>query len=185
MGDGVLRQQHPSPVVTADSPPMDLKQAKALGLKLYPSRAYCRRSPQHGRLRMVSSNECATCAELEANLMKELRTSAMDKLRAEVERKVRREMKTLIADAEKQAQDILKAAQREAMNKAKQLEKARATRAANKAAKEAAALAAATPSAEPVEPVVGALEASVGPPWEGLEDSPEASASGLDVAPWD
>jgi hypothetical protein len=170
------------PVITADSPPMDRSQAKALGLKVYPSWAYCKRSSKHGSLREASSNACVQCVELEANLMKDLRASAMDKLRAEAERKVRRELNALIAGAEKQAADILKAAQREAMDKAKQLERAKATREAKKAAK---ALAAPTPSAEPVEPMVDALEAFMGPPREGPEDGPETSASGCDRAPWD
>ncbi len=164
-------------VQTCDRP-MDRSEAKALGLQVYPSKAYCRRSSKHGNLRRVSSNQCIQCAELETRLEQDMRAKVLDKLRAEVERKVRRELAALIADAEKQAAAILKDAQREAMDKAKQLEKAKATREANRAAKAGAAP---TPSVKPVEPVAGPLEASVGPPWEGLEDS----ACGLDVAPWD
>ena len=151
--------------------PTDRSEAKALRLKVYPSRTYCRRSSKHGNMRRVSNNQCVQCAELEASLMQALRATVMDKLRAEVERKVRREMAAQIAEAEKSAAAILKDAQREAMDKAKQLEKAKATREANRAAKAGAAP---TPSAGQVEPVAG-------PPWEGLEDS----ACGLDVAPWD
>jgi hypothetical protein len=162
--------------------PMDRSKAKALGLKVYPSHTYCRRSSKHDNMRRVSNNQCVQCAELEARFEQDMRAKVLDKLKAEAERKVRKEMAALIADAEKQAAAILKDAQREAMDKAKQLEKAKATREANKAAKAAAAP---TPSAGPVEPVAGALGASVGLSWEGLEDDTETSASGLDVAPWD
>lgn len=158
--------------------PIDRSEAKALGLKAYPSRTYCRRSSKHDNMRRVSNNQCVQCAELESRLMQDLRATVMDKLKAEAERKVRNEMAALIADAEKQAAAILKDAQREAMDRAKQLEKAQATRAVNKAAKAAAARA---PSAGPVKPVAGPLGASVGLSWDGPEDS----ACGLDVAPWD
>jgi hypothetical protein len=165
--------------------PMDRSEAKALGLKVYPSKAYCRRSSKHGNMRRVSNNKCVQCVELEARLEQDLKATVMDRLTAQAERKVRKEMAALIADAERQARDIIKAAQRDAMDKVRMQEKAKATRAANKAAQEAKALAAATPSAEPVEPVADALGASVGPPWDGLEDGPETSPSGGDGAPWD
>lgn len=165
--------------------PIARSEAKALGLKVYPSRSYCRRSSKHDNMRRVSSNQCVQCAELEARLMQDLKAAVMDKLRAEVERKVRREMAALIADAEKQAAAILKDAQREAMDRAKQLEKAQATRAANKATAEAKALTAPTPSAKPVESVVEPLGASLGLSCGGPDDDPETSSSGCDGAPWD
>lgn len=174
-----------APKVDADSPPMDRSEAKALGLKVYPSKAYCRKTSKHGNMRRVSNNKCIQCAELEARLEQDLKATVMDRLTAQAERKVRKEMANLIADAEKQAAAIIKAAQREAMDKVKMQEKAKATRAANKAAQEAKALAAATPSAEPVEPGVELLEASVGVSWDELGDDPETSPSGGDGAPWD
>lgn len=55
--------------------PMDRSEAKALGLKVYPSRTYCRRSSKHDNMRRVSNNQCVQCADLEARLMQDLRAS--------------------------------------------------------------------------------------------------------------
>ncbi len=89
--------------------------------------------------------------------------------RAEAERKVRKEMASLLADAERQARDIIKAAEKVAMDRAKVLEKAKATLAANRAKK--AAEAAAVGSSEPA--------AGAGP-----EEAPSAFYVD-DSCPWD
>lgn len=143
-------------------PPMLWSKAKALGLKVYRGTTPCRKSDKHGYLRLTSSNKCAACTQQAKDMEAVLRATVMDKLKVEVERKLRREMAAEIAMAHRQAKDIIKAAQREALDKAKHLEKVRASRAAKKAAKE-------VPGASP-----GLV---VNPQVEG-DDDPEA-------APWD
>lgn len=71
--------------------------------------------------------------EPERDIEKGLREKFMDKLRAEAERKVLKQMSVILADAHRQAADIIKAAQCEAMDRAKMPEKAKATREARKA----------------------------------------------------
>lgn len=144
------------------TPPITRDQAKAQGLKVYQSRSYCRKSSKHGALKVTRTNQCVQCAELERNLEKDLRAKVMDKLKAEAERKALRQAAAILADARKQAEDILKAALREAMDKAKMLEKAKATREAKKAQ-------AAVAQAEMVTQPEGPQTAQVGP----------------EVAPWD
>jgi uncharacterized protein YlxW (UPF0749 family) len=112
-------------------------QAKALGLKVYRGMTPCRVSSKHGYLRLTHSNKCAACGQQVREREADLRATQLDKLRAEVERKLRREMAAQLTQAHKQAQDILKDARREAMDKARMLEKAHATRAVRKAATEA------------------------------------------------
>jgi hypothetical protein len=125
------------PTPRDDDPPMLRSQAKALGLKVYRGMTPCRVSSKHGYLRLTYSNKCAACGQQAKEREADLRATQMDKLRAEMERKLRREMAAELAQAHKQAQDILREARREAMEKARTLEKAQATRAAKKAATEA------------------------------------------------
>lgn len=150
------------------TPPITRDQAKAQGLKVYKSKHYCRRSSKHGALKVTRNNQCVQCAELERSIEADLRAKVMDKLRAEVERKMRKQSEVILADARKEAEDILKAALREATNKAKMLEKAKATREAKKA------LAAASSHA-------GALKVEVVTQPEG----PQTAQAGPEVAPWD
>lgn len=150
------------------TPPITHDQAKAQGLKVYQSRYYCRRSSKHGALKVTRTNQCVQCAELERNLEKDLRAKVMDKLKAEAERKALRQAAAILADARKQAEDILKAALREAMDKAKMLEKAKATREARKAQAAASSHA-------------GALKVEVVTQPEG----PQTAEAGPEVAPWD
>lgn len=164
------------PTLQGSAFPMTRDEAKAKGLRVFLSMYHCRKSSKHGQWRVVSSNRCADCVELEATLRKDLKASVMDRLRAEAERKVRREMASLIAEAERQARDIVKAAEKVAMDRAKLLEKAQATRAANrtKKATEAAAVGSS-------EPAAGAAHA---PPWEGPEEAHSAFEVD-DSAPWE
>lgn len=171
---GSLMDSLPTP--QGDTRPMTRAEAKTKGLRVFLSKYRCLRSSKHGQWRVVSSNRCADCVELEANLLKDLKASVMDRLRAEAERKVRKEMASLIAEAERQARDIVKAAEKVSMDRAKVLEKAQATRAANRAKKavEAAAMG----------PSGSAAGAAYAPPWEGPEEAPSASIVD-DSAPWD
>lgn len=83
--------------------PITRDQAKAQGLKVYQSRAYCRMSSKHGAIRLVSSNQCVQCVELERNLEKDLRAKVMDKLKAEAEKKALKQVSVILADARRQA----------------------------------------------------------------------------------
>lgn len=171
---GTLMDSLPTP--QGDAFPMTRGEAKVKGLRVFLSKYRCLRSSKHGQWRVVSSNRCAECVELEANLRKDLKASVMDRLRTEAERKVRKEMASLIAEAERQARDIIKAAEKVAMDRAKLLEKAQATRAANRAKK-----AAETAALGSSEPAAGAAHA---PPWEGPEEAPGAFYAD-DSCPWD
>lgn len=124
--------QQPSPSV----PPMPMhrKEAKAQGLKVFPSWTYCRRSSKHGNLRYVHSNRCVDCVQLERNLTKQVEAKALAKLEEKVRRKLEKEMQARISEAQQAAEEIIRRAEKEATNKAKMLEKAKATREAKKAA---------------------------------------------------
>jgi len=160
------------PSSRGSGPPMSRTEAKAQGLKVYPSQYHCRRSSKHGALKLTSSNQCVQCAELERSIEKDLRAKVMDKLNAEAERsalrKVQKQAEVILTDAQRQADDILKAARREAMDKAKMLEKAKATREARKAQ-----AAASSPA--------GVLKVEVVTQPEG----PQTTQVGPEVAPWD
>lgn len=164
------------PTPKGDAFPMSRAEAKAKGLRVFLSMYRCRMSSKHSQWRVVSSNRCTDCVELEANLRKGLKASLLDRLRAEAERKVRKEMASVIAEAERQARDIVRAAEKIATDRAKVLEKVQATRAANRARK-AAEAAAAGPSGQ----ADGVAQA---PPWEGPEEAPGVSIVD-DSAPWD
>lgn len=164
------------PTPKGDTHPMSRAEAKAKGLRVFLSMYRCRMSSKHSRWRVVSSNRCTDCAELEANLRKDLKASLLDRLRAEAERKVRKEMASLLADAERQARDIVKAAEKVATDRAKVLEKVQATRAANRARKAAEAAA--------MGPIGQAAGVAHAPPWDGPEEAPCASIVD-DSAPWD
>jgi hypothetical protein len=143
-------------------PPMLWSKAKALGLKVYRGTTPCRKSDKHGYLRLTASNKCAACVQRAKGMEADLRATSMDKLKDEVRREIRKELAAEIAKAHRLAKEILKAAQQEALDTAKHLEKVQASRAKRKAAKEA-------------------LEASPGPvvsPQVQGDDDPE-------VAPWD
>lgn len=171
---GSLMDSLPTP--QGDAFPMTRAEAKAKGLKVFLSMYRCRKSSKHGHWRVVSSNRCTDCVDLEATLRKDLKASLIDRLRTEAERKVRKEMASLLADAERQARDIIKAAEKVAMGRATVLEKAQATRAANRAKKTAEAAAMGSNGVAP-----GAAHA---PPWEGREEAPSAFSED-DSAPWD
>lgn len=164
------------PTPQGDAFPMTRDEAKAKGLRVFLSKYRCLRSSKHGQWRLVSSNRCADCVELEANLRKDLKASVMDRLRAEAERKVRKEMASMIAEAERQARDIIKAAEKVAMGRAKVLEKAKATLAANRAKKAAEAAAMGSNGA-----AAGAVHA---PRWEGPEEGSNVTGHD-DFATWD
>lgn len=177
------------PTTRGEARQMSRKEAQALGLKVYPSVARCRMAPGHGNMRVVSSNKCAHCCELEATLAQRIRATVLDRLRTEAEHKVRKELaaeltqakrqaRGIIKSAESEAQDILKAAQRDAMDKARMLEKAKATKEATKAKKAAQVP---TLQAMPDRAVVADLGPSEGPPWELARDC----ASVVDICPWD
>jgi len=143
--------------------PMTRTQAKAEGLKVYPSRTRCTKSDKHGNLRLTLSNRCVQCVELERAYEADLRATAMDKLRAEVERKLRKEMKAEIAEAHREARAIIQDAQREASDKAKMLAKAQATREARRLAALAARQGPARPS-EGASAPCSSVDASA--PWD-------------------
>lgn len=164
------------PTPKGDTHPMSRAEAKAKGLRVFLSMYRCRMSSKHSQWRVVSSNRCTECVELEASLRKDLKASLIDRLRAEAERKVRKDMASLLADAERQARDIVRAAEKVATDRAKLLEKAQAARAATRARKAAEAAA-----AGPSGPADGAAHA---PPWESPEEAPSAPIVD-DSAPWD
>lgn len=146
------------------TPPITRDQAKAQWLKVFQSRAYCRRSSKHGALRLTRTNQCVQCAELERNIEADLKDKVMDKLKAEAMRKVQKQAEAILADAHRQAADIIKTAQREAMDKAKMLEKAKATREARKAQAAASSHAGALKGEVVMQPKgPQAIEA---PPWD-------------------
>lgn len=160
------------PAPSGSDLPMTRDEAKARGLKVFPAWVHCRKSSKHGNLRVTSSNRCAACAQLEADITRDLRTKLKGRLQEEAERRVRKQLAQQIADVTREAQDILRAAQRQAMDRARMLEKAQATRAANKA-KKAAEAASRPPQAH-----------SLGKPLEGLREA--VNVSGLiDLCPWD
>jgi hypothetical protein len=108
-----------------------------------------------------------------------LRGRVMDKLRAEARRQVERQTRVLMNEAQREAADIVKAAQREANNKARMLEKAKTTREARRAQK--AVQAADTDARPPALPDA--------PPWESAAAQPQGAyqeaLDGVDAAPWD
>lgn len=161
------------------TPPITRDQAKAQGLKVFQSKYYCRRSSKHGALRLTSSNKCAKCAELERSIEKDLRAKVMDKLMDEATRLVLKQSRAILANARKEAEDIIKAAQREAMDSAKMLEKAKATREANKAQ-------AAASRAEVVTQPKGP-EGIEAPPWDepprsGTQEAPQVAPQSDDMS---
>ena len=92
--------------------------------------------------------------------------------------KALKQVSVILADARKQAEDILKAAHREAMDKAKMLEKAKATREARKAK-------AAASQREVVTQPAGPQTAQVGPevaPWDEPMPMPEGAPQGAPAA---
>lgn len=163
------------PSSRGSGPPMTRTEAKAQGLKVYPSQSYCRRSSKHGALKLTSSNKCVQCDELERSIEKDLRAKCMDKLKAEAERSALKKVAAILADAHRQAADIIKAAQKEAMDKAKMLEKAKATREARKTQAAASGQAGAI-QVEAVTQPEGPQTAQVGPevaPWDEPGDMPQ------------
>jgi len=164
------------PTPKGDTHPMSRAEAKAKGLRVFLSMYRCRMSSKDSQWRVVSSNRCTDCVELEANLRKGLKASLLDRLRAEAERKIRKEMVSVIAEAERQARDIVKAAAKAAMDRAKVLENAKATLAANRARKAAEAVA--------MGPSGPAARAAHVLPWEGPEEAHGAFCPD-DSCPWD
>lgn len=165
------------PTPRGSAPPMTRTEAKAQGLKVYPSQYHCRKSSKHGALKLTSSNKCAQCDELERSIEKDLRAKCMDKLKAEAERKALKKVAGILADAHRQAADIIKAAQKEAMDKAKMLEKAKATREARKAQAAVTSHAGALKAEVVIQPE-GPQTAQVGPeaaPWDEPGDMPQAA----------
>lgn len=156
--------------------PMTRDEAKARGLKVFPAWVHCRKSSKHGNLRVTSSNRCAACAQLEADITRDRQAKLKGRLQREAERQVRKQLAQEIADAKQEAQNILRAAQREAIDRARMLEKAQATRAANKAKKAAEATSKATQAPPPGLPFAE--------PLEGLREA--VNVSGLvATCPWD
>lgn len=128
---GSLMDRLPAP--SGYDHPMTRDQAKAAGLKVYPAWVHCRRSSKHGNIRVTSSNRCAACVQLEANLTRDLRARLKDRLKEDAERQVLKRMAERIAEAERQARDIIRAAEKEAANKVRMQERAKAAREARKA----------------------------------------------------
>lgn len=71
------------PTPKGDTHPISRAEAKAKGLRVFLSMYRCRMSSQHSQWRVVSSNRCTECGELEASLCKDLKASLLDRLRAE------------------------------------------------------------------------------------------------------
>lgn len=156
--------------------PMTNREAKAQGLKVFPSWTSCRKAPKHGNLRLTTSNRCATCAQMEADIKRDLRAKVGERLKAQADRQAMKRVAQALADAQRKAQAIIKAAEREAMDKVKMQERAKATREANKAKSAAQAAAKALSTAPPTEPLTGGIG--------GLVEA--VGGSGLvDPCPWD
>lgn len=118
--------------------PMTNREAKAQGLKVFPSWTSCRKALKHGNLRLTTSNRCATCAQMEADIKRDLRAKLGERLKAQADRQAMKRVAQALADAQKEAQAIIKAAEKQAMDKVKMQERAKATREANKAKRAAA-----------------------------------------------
>ena len=180
----------PLPYNHRPSLPITREEARAQGLKSFPSWHPCRRSSKHGNVRLTSSNRCQACAEAERDLTKQLRSQVMDRLKAEAMRKVQKQAQAILEDARREATDIIKSAQREANDKAKMLEKAKATREAKKAAKVAAEKAAHTGVVSAAPAVIQAAQGHPeDQPWDVPAVDPQEDLQeplcGLDAAPWD
>ncbi|MBH1985870.1 MAG: hypothetical protein I8H76_00920 [Burkholderiales bacterium] len=120
---------------------MTNKEAKAQRLKVFPSWIVCRKAPKHGNLRLTTSNRCATCAQIEADIKRELRAKLGERLKAQADRQAMKRVAQTLADAHREAAEIIKAAEKEAMDKVKMQERAKATRETNKAKRVAQATA--------------------------------------------
>lgn len=114
--------------------PMSRKEAKVQGLTVFPSWWPCR-IRGHGNMRRTSDNKCIGCIEAARELKAAIRERVLDQLKHEAMRKVAKEAAALVAEAEREAKGILTRAKREASDRARMLEKAKATREARKAAK--------------------------------------------------
>jgi septal ring factor EnvC (AmiA/AmiB activator) len=151
---------------------MTSKEARALGLKVFPSYARC---PKDGtNVRTTARGLCVACQEREKSQRQARDKAVADKVRAEVLktaratvlRELEAEEKQRQRDADKARKDAEKAvaraqreADKEAQAKERRRQKAANTRAKNKAAKEATSAAPATAPA-----------AEVLPPWADFAD---------------
>lgn len=134
---------------------MTREEARAQGLKVFPSWTACRKSSKHGTLRLATSNRCAACVQLEADIKRDLRAKLGERLKAQADRQAMKRAAQTLADAQREALEIIKAAEKEAMDKVKMLERAKATREANKAKWAAASAQQKHVSALALQPSVG------------------------------
>lgn len=159
------------PVIATPPPPepMSRKEARALGLKVYPSAYGCTRDG--GRLRTTFRNQCVVCLEKErqqrATIAERARAQALKTARAVVLRELAAEQRQQAKAEEKAAKVAALRAEKEAAEK----ERRKAQRAANKAA--AQELAKAAQEAPELAPV--------GSP----QLAPQCASEGLEVPPWD
>lgn len=135
---------------TSPTYPMTRNEARAQGLKVFPSWTACRKSSNHGTLRLAASNRCAACAQMEADIKRDLRAKLEKRLKDQADRQAMKRVAQTLVDAQKEATAIIKAAEKEAMDKVKMQERAKATREANKARKAAAASAPQPPAPEAI-----------------------------------
>lgn len=167
---------------------MTSKEARARGLKVFPSFAHCRVDGTN--LRTTARGLCVACQEREKADRKARDKAVADKVRAEVlktaratvlreleaeEKQRQRDEEKARKDTEKAAARAAKQAQQEAQEKERRKQKAARTRAKNKAAKEAEA---AAPAARAETPAL-----DTAPPWEEVSSAPAVLASSSEAPP--
>lgn len=159
------------PVIATPPPPepMSRKEARALGLKVYPSTYGCTRDG--GRLRTTFRNQCVVCLEKErqqrATIAERARAQALKTARAVVLRELAAEQRQQAKAEEKAAKQAALRAEKEAVEK----ERRRAQRAANRAAAQEAREA--------------AQEHKEGSPVGSPQLAPQCALEGLEVPPWE
>lgn len=191
------------PIIATPPPPepMSRKEARALGLKVYPSAFGCTRDG--GRLRTTFRNQCVVCLEKErqqrATIAERARAQTLKTARAAILRELAAEQRKQAKAEEKAAKVAALRAEKEAAEK----ERRKAQRAANKAAAQEARKAAQKhQEGNPVgSPQLAPLCASEGlevPPWEvvtapamqgcSVKQAPAVEAAPVDLddlCPWD
>jgi hypothetical protein len=180
-GDPVTGEPLPLNGQPLPPPPMTSKEARARGLKVFPSFARCRVDGTN--LRTTARGLCVACQErgkaerkardkaiadkVKAEVLKTARATVLRELEAEEKQRQRDEAKAR-KDADKAAARAAKRAEQEAQEKERRKQKAARTRAKNKAAKEAAA---AAPAAQAEPPAL-----DTAPPWEEVSSAPAVQA---------
>lgn len=148
---------------------MSRKEARALGLKVYPSAYGC--TKDGGRLRTTFRNQCVACLEKErqqkATIAERARAQALKTARTVVLRELAAEQRQQAKAEEKAAKVAALRAEKEAAEK----ERRKAQRAANKAAAQELAKA--------------AQEAPEGCPMGSPQLAPQYAPEGPEVPPWE